>query len=212
MTTIARRLTIGFSVIMLAIVAAPVVSVSARGEVEQQPIDDKRTARTTTTSDDSPETPDDKRTATKERVAQKLDDTKQKVCKNREAGIKKNTNNIQERASRQLDVFGKIVDRVKQFYVDKQYSVANYDELVQAVDDKRAAAEMMVKDVTTFSQTFSCTSDNAGTFKDELKAQLRAQQTALKDYKTAVKNLIVAVKSANSESKTTESESTGGQR
>ncbi|MFZ1459127.1 MAG: hypothetical protein WAT17_04600 [Candidatus Saccharimonadales bacterium] len=192
MTKIIRTLTLGLTVLALAVLATPAFAVNARAEAAQQTAEEKRAVAQT-------------------RAASKLDDAKQKVCKNREASIKKIASNIQERATRQLDVFGKIADRTMKFYEDKQYSVATYDDLVATVNDKRAAAEQAVKDVSGFSESFSCTSDNAATFKDDVKSQLQAEQAALKEYKTAIKDLIVGVKSANSQDKTTDT-TTGEQQ
>lgn len=153
------------------------------------------------TAEDAKKNVEDRKEAIKQRQQAKLDQTKLKVCEKRLTNIKKIMSNIQERATRQIDVFTKISERTQKFYVDKQYSTQNYDSLVAAVNDKKTATESVVADVAAFGADFTCSGDNAGSFKADVKAQLQAQNDALKDYKTAVKNLIVAVKSANSNDK-----------
>lgn len=121
---------------------------------------------------------------------------------------------IADRGEKHLDVFTKISDRTQEFYVAKNLSVANYDELVANVEEKKASAEAQVELVRTTSTEFTCDGVNptgvASLFKDDMQAQI----AALKDYRTAVKDLIVgirAVAEAEETDETTEStdENTG---
>jgi hypothetical protein len=135
----------------------------------------------------------------KQQVAAKLDENKKKVCEKRHANITKVMHRMQARSEKQLEVFTKIADRTKAFYQEKQRTVANYDDLVAAVDEKKQAAELTLTAGSEAIAGFTCDSSDPIAAKDLFKAQLKDQITALKAYKTAVKDLIVGVKSAQGE-------------
>lgn len=187
-----------FAAVLLAVVfTTPPFAIGRSQEASNKPSRDVAMLR----AEDAREAVEAKKQELKTKKAEKLDDIKLKVCEKRLAGIKKIMTSIQERATRQIDVFNKISERTQKFYVDKAYTVAGYDDLVKTVNDKKEATEAVAQNVAAFGADFTCSSDNAGSFKADVKAQLQAQNDALKDYKTAVKNLIVAVKSANSNDK-----------
>lgn len=126
----------------------------------------------------------------------RLADAKLKACQNRERTITKILSRISDRGTKQLEVFNKIAERTKEFYVTKGKTLSNYDDLVAEVDAKKAAAEAAVEAIKSSSIEFACDGEDpkgtASMFKESLKAEI----AALKNYKTAVKNLIVGVKSA----------------
>ena len=132
----------------------------------------------------------------KQQVAAKLDENKKRVCEKRVTNITKIMKRMQTRGEKQLGVFTKIADRTKAFYEQKQRTVANYDDLVAAVDEKKLAAEQALAASSEAITGFSCDSDDPVAAKDLFKSQVKDQITALKAYKTAVKDLIVGVKSA----------------
>lgn len=134
----------------------------------------------------------------KHEIASKLDDTKRSTCQKREKKIKKIMQSMQLRSERQLDVFNKIAERTKSFYEAKQRSVASYNDLVAAVDEKKSAAEIALQAGSSIIADFSCSEDDPLVLKDLFKTQLQEQIAALKAYKTTVNDLIVAVKSASS--------------
>ncbi|MEO5691252.1 MAG: hypothetical protein ABIQ64_03640 [Candidatus Saccharimonadales bacterium] len=150
----------------------------ARGENSQAPLEKKRL------------------------IALKLSNNKKKVCEKRFGTIKKIMQNAHKRGARQLDVFTTIADRTKAFYEAKQYSVANYDELVATVEDKKQAAIVAVAMSNETIDQFTCDGDDPISIKDLFKAQIQDQNTALKAYKTTIKDLIVAVKSSKSQNAT----------
>ncbi len=136
----------------------------------------------------------------KQLLAMKLTDNKKKVCEKRLGTIQKIMARTNERGSRQLEVFTKIADRTQTFYVEKQYSVTNYDDLVAAVEEKKQAATIAVAMSSETIGQFTCDGEDPLAIKDLFKAQVQDQNQALKIYKTAVKDLIVAVKSSKSQS------------
>lgn len=163
----------GMSVLALSLAMTPTFAMSARAEQATQ-----------------------HKAEAKERIAAKLDEIKQKVCQKRQASIKKTADKMHSRGDVQFRVFSKIAERTQQFYKDKGRTIATYDSLVQAVNDRKADAQKAISEAAASVGSFSCTADNAATFKDEFKASLQKEIAALKAYRTAVKDLIVAVKSA----------------
>ena len=135
----------------------------------------------------------------KELLGAKLSENRKRVCEKRLTTIKKIMGNAQERATRQLEVFTKIADRTKAFYVEKQYTVDNYDDLVTAVDEKKQAATVAVTMSNETIDQFTCDGNDPLAIKDLFKAQVQDQNAALKAYKTSIKDLIVAVKSSKSQ-------------
>lgn len=131
----------------------------------------------------------------KEAAQTRLADAKLKACENRQKAIKNIMARVADRGTKQLDVFTKISERIQAFYTNKGKTLSNYDALVAEVNTKKAAAEAAVQTVKDSSTTFACDGDNPKGIMDSFKESLKAEITALKDYRTAVKNLIVGVKS-----------------
>lgn len=127
-------------------------------------------------------------------VRQKLDDAKKRICANREKTIIKRLTNVVDVRQKQIEHIDKIVKRTKDFYVKKGKTLANYDDLVAAVDEKRAAAVASL-DTTKTGTTFSCDSDGPKQDLQDFKAKRTVLVDAIKEYRTAAKNLIVGVKS-----------------
>jgi len=115
-----------------------------------------------------------------------------RVCERRQTKINAIMDRSNARAKRQIALFTTIADRTKAFYVQKGHTLANYDELVAAVDSAKVKAEA---DLAALPTDFACDSPDpkgtASSFKEGMKQEI----TDLKALKTAVKNLIVGVKS-----------------
>jgi hypothetical protein len=127
----------------------------------------------------------------------RLLDAKLRVCKARAKNITGIMNGNVGRTEKQIELFSKIAERTETFYTNKGKTVANYDELVAAVDSAKATAQADVASLKTLvGDGFDCSgSDPKGTAAS-VKAAIEKTRTDMKAYKTAVKNLIVAVKSA----------------
>lgn len=122
---------------------------------------------------------------------------KLRVCENRKTRITAIMNRAIIRAERQLKLFDTIAERVKAFYVEKGYTLENYDELVAAVDSAKADAEANLETLKGL-EAFDCNSEDPKGQLEAFKLALASIREDLKDYRTSVKNLIVGVKSANS--------------
>jgi ABC-type transporter MlaC component len=143
--------------------------------------------------------------------ATKLADAKLKACQNRETAIKNIMGRIADRGQKQLDLFTTIATRVETFYTDKGKTLSNYDALVADVTAKKDAAQTKVDAVKATSITFKCDGTDPKGTVSSFQTDLKAEITALKDYKTAVKNLIVGVKSVQGSTTSTENSQGGNQ-
>lgn len=132
-----------------------------------------------------------------ENQEKRLGTAKQKICENRKTNITAILNRSVTRAERQLELFTKISERVKTFYTEKGHTLANYDELVAAVDAAKAKAAANLETLKSLT-AFSCDSEDPKGDLEAFKLALKSVNQDLKDLRTAVKNLIVAVKSAQS--------------
>jgi hypothetical protein len=137
----------------------------------------------------------DRQSAAKQRAAGKLDEARKKVCNNRSTAIKKVMTIGADAAQRHLNFFGKSVERIQQFYTNKNLNVANYDQLVASVNAKKEAVQGALASLKAVPG-FDCNSDNPVGNVDDYKAKLAAVRNALKDYRSAITALLVAVKTA----------------
>lgn len=181
--------------------------------------EDEDTATTVAAEDENKEdSGDDKSASLKQRLQEfkaerraaaktRLEANKLRVCEQRKTRITNIMNRAVTRAERQLNLFNTIAERVKAFYVKKGYTVANYAELVAAVDAAKAKAEADVAALKAL-EPFDCDSEDPKGDAEAFKLALTTIRKDLKDYRTSVKNLIVGVKSAHSAA--TDSSEEGG--
>jgi hypothetical protein len=133
-----------------------------------------------------------------ENKTRRLAAAKLKVCETRKNKITAIINRSVVRTERQLKLFTTIAKRVQKFYTEKNLTVANYDELVAAVDAAKAKTEA---DLSTFKNLdgFDCSSDDPKGELEEFKMAIESMRQSLKDYRTSVRSLIVGVKTAQGE-------------
>ncbi|HJQ09095.1 MAG TPA: hypothetical protein VJ836_06465 [Candidatus Saccharimonadales bacterium] len=133
----------------------------------------------------------------KEIAGKRLDAAKLKVCEQRKKNITTIMARNVTRTENHLKLFETIANRTKAFYEEKGRTLANYSQLVAAVDTAKAE---VTTDLAVFkAQQFTCDSEDP---KGSIEAYKTAHQTILqdlKDYRTAIKNLIVGVKSVQSQ-------------
>lgn len=128
---------------------------------------------------------------------QRLAENRLRVCEQRKVRINAIMDRAILRAEKHLDLFSSISDRVQNFYLDKGYTLDNYEELVTAVDTAKAQAQANLETLKDLD-SFECTADDPKGNIEEFKLALKTINQDLKDFRTAVKNLIVGVKSAKS--------------
>ncbi len=134
--------------------------------------------------------------AEKREAAQtRLGEVKLKVCQKREKTIGNIMARMSDRGVKHLEVFAKIADRTKAFYVKSGKVLSNYEVLVAEVDATKAEAQAAVDVIKNTTTTFACDGTDPKGAANSFRASLEDRNQALKAYKTAVKNLIVGVKS-----------------
>ncbi len=133
-----------------------------------------------------------------EQKKEKLKEDKLKICQEREDHINDSMSRAASRGQEKINLFTVIAERTEAFYALKGKVLAGYDDLVTALNSKKAAAQAAVDTVKAGSDDFKCDSDNPKAAANLFKIDVHAMNDALKDYRTAVKNLIVGVKSVQS--------------
>jgi len=111
---------------------------------------------------------------------------------------------INDRGDKQMLVFDKVADKVKTFYAEKGYSIANYDELVANIAANRVALQTANQNMASNGSSFDCESDDPKGSVVAFKEKEVIRTQAMKEYKTAIQSLIVAVKTAAETKVTTE--------
>jgi len=133
----------------------------------------------------------------REAVKTKLADARLDICKKRAGTINRIATKSTEQASKHLVTFQKIEQRVKEFYVSKNLTAANYDALVATIDEKEAAAVAAI--AVAGETTFNCETTDSTEPGKVVRDLNKSKHDALKEYRLAIKNLIVAVKQATGE-------------
>lgn len=146
-----------------------------------------------------------------EAASTKLADTKLRACQNREKAINNIMARIADRGQKQLNLFTTIATRTETFYTNKGKVLSNYDVLVADVNAKKTAAQTTVDAIKSDSVSFKCDGTDPKGVAAGFKTDLKAEITALKNYKTSVKNLIVGVKSVQGTTSSSANSTSGGQ-
>ncbi len=199
---------ISAGVLMLAGPALPVAAMGSSSDhvaSTSTATESETKVSTTSSTTDTPETSTDPtdnsqtKSDTKKAAAKaKGAEAKLKACQNHEKVVTNIMSRISDRGQKQIDLFTKIATRTEDFYVSKGKTLSNYGALVADVNAKEAAAQAEVTAIANTTTTFTCDGTNDKAKVTEFKDSLKAEISALKDYKTAVKNLIVGIKSVQS--------------
>lgn len=182
------------SIVTLAIIGLILTTTSSTlnaNAIDQSTIDERRQAmqeRQEATRKDIEER--------KQEIQTRLTEKKLEACQNRQEKISATMQRMAERSTNQVELFTTIADRTKQFYIDKEYALANYDTLVADVDAKKSNAEIAINALSSAGEMFSCETIDPKAFVQSFKTAHQTARDALKEYRTAVKDLIVGVKSA----------------
>ena len=152
----------------------------------------------------------DRLTAAKEARANKLEAKRLAICEKREARINAIITKGAEQSRKQLAVFQKIEEKVKQFYIDKNLSTEGYDLAVVNADDKEAAAVAAIE--ASLETKFDCDTTDGAKPGEAIKELVKTRHDALKAYRTAIKDLILVVKKGHGQQQNaTESTETSGE-
>ena len=196
------------SVLLAALVAVTVSAVPGGAVLAHGGVEHGHHATVANTTTDDVETPltgeqkqavDDHKAEIKQRIeakkaeaTAKLADKRLAACEKRQTKVNNIFKKATERNKKQLAVFQKIEERVREFYATKKLSADGYDAAVKNADEKEAAAVAAIE--ASAEVTFDCASTDAAKPGVAIKEAMQARHAALKDYRTAVKDLILAVK------------------
>jgi hypothetical protein len=136
----------------------------------------------------------------KQNLRERLDASKKKACENHQTTINRLMTVMDKRRENALDRITKISDAVQAFYVKKDLTVANYDDLVANV----TAAKTVAESATAAQQaipSLDCSGDHPRADVADFKEKRSASIDAVKAYRDAVKDLLKAVKTAASDAK-----------
>lgn len=133
--------------------------------------------------------------ALKEKRGAKLAAKRLEMCEKRQSKINTIITQSADRGAKQLAVFQKIEERVKQFYVNKNLSSDSYESAVAVADEKKIAAIAAME--VSSEVNFDCAATSSTEPGNVVKEAMSTRHVALKEYRTAVKNLILVVKKAH---------------
>lgn len=202
-----KKIKLSISALALVISIAAVGSCAVRAEENSSTTTTGMLNDTKSTIREDTEAAKDRKekvTEAKERAKTRLDSAKLKVCENREAKIEKTMTNLQKRGENQVAVFDKIYERLKKFYTDKGYNVANYSVLMSDINAKRLSVQTVMSEISGMDKDVKCASDDPKAPVQAFRTKMKDLITKLKEYRTSIKNMIVAIKSAQSTATKTE--------
>lgn len=191
------RIRARLNIVAAVVVFAAIASIPALALGRANPHANAQAAQTTSDSN-RPSDPGNQAVGHKAAAGAKLVDAKLRVCQNRQKTITNIMSRIADRGQKQLTLFTTIADRVETFYTDKGKTLSNYEALVADVNAKQAAAQATVDTIKSASTGFDCNGADPQGFVSSFKGSLKAEISALQDYRTSVKNLTVGVKSVQS--------------
>jgi Skp family chaperone for outer membrane proteins len=122
--------------------------------------------------------------------------TQTKKCEKKEAKISQKLDTISERGAKQLTVFHTIATRVEGFYVQKNYSVDGYSNLVAELDAQYDKSLVAVTTTQNASDSWGCSIQDPVASLNTFMTTKRAETATLKAYKDKVRELIILVKQA----------------
>jgi hypothetical protein len=119
---------------------------------------------------------------------------RQKSCEARKTNLTKRMNRAVLQAEKHKAVFDKIYTRVKDFYVNKQLNVTDYDTLTAAVDEAQTNAQASVDSLKTLDVSVDCASQNVAEGVSAFREAVKTTHDSLKDYRKSLVNLINSLK------------------
>jgi ribosomal 50S subunit-associated protein YjgA (DUF615 family) len=122
---------------------------------------------------------------------------RQKSCEARKANLTKRMNRAVLQAEKHKAVFDKIYTRVKDFYVNKQLNVTDYDTLTAAVDEAQTNAQASVDSLKTLDVSVDCASQNVAEGVGAFREAVKTTRDSLKDYRKSLVDLINSLKGAS---------------
>ncbi len=158
---------------------------------------------------------EERKSATKEMIAEKRETAQVKstearmaACEKRQAKITSAMSRISAQATKHVGTFDKIYERVQKFYDKGQLTVDNYDELNAEVAEAQAAATLEASVLSELNVEVDCENpDVAGTVAT-YRDSAQAAKESLKAYRSTLVDLISSLKAEAPQQNDDESEDT----
>lgn len=198
-----------FTCVLAIAGSSPIMAISSRAEeVRQRPESDSQSSVETTEEDseaaqetDDAEASDSnsvasetarKKVAAKKTV--KLEGKKLEQCDKKRDGIVAKLDKMSAQGEKQAEVFKKILDRVEQFQIDKNYPAQQdlYDKADAAYDE----AMKLGNTTSEIPALADCAEGNIKAVVESFREEQKSQISALKTLRSAVNDYIVAVKTS----------------
>lgn len=124
--------------------------------------------------------------------------TQLKACQKKQAGINKRSQNLVLRGKLISNRFGKIVERVKQYYnnrlIPEGLTIENYDQMLANIEANKTTVKEALSAAEKAAQGFDCTSDDPKAQLNTFRVEMTNVIRALNVYKKSVINFLVAVR------------------
>lgn len=123
----------------------------------------------------------------------RLTDAKLKLCESKSKNILKRSGQMEELVARMEAKFTSIADGVKAYYLRKGFTLANYAELVTAIDAKEQTLDSALVVAKADTTSFSCTGENPAEQVKKYHTDMQSVLAALEEYRKSIKDLISAI-------------------
>jgi len=144
---------------------------------------------------------EERKTELENELKQRKEDRKEKLegrrlarCQNREDNINSLLDKSANIGKERLAKIQRFEEGVKAFYEKQQLTSAEYDAVLQTVDEKEAAAVAALDVIET--EDFNCDDVDGEKPSDAIHTAHEAKRTALKEYRDSVQQLIKVVRQA----------------
>jgi len=131
----------------------------------------------------------------RESAQEKSSEARTAACEKRQTKITSAMSRISTQASKHVETFDKVYERVQDFYAKGQLTVENYDELNAAVAEAQSVALLEASIISELNVEIDCENPNVAgtiaTYRDSAKAA----KESLKTYRSALVELISSLKS-----------------
>jgi hypothetical protein len=134
----------------------------------------------------------------KDKASTRTAQQRQQSCEARKTALTKRMANAVTAAQRHKDTFDSIYTKVKAFHDSKNLNVANYDNLVAAVDSAQADATAKIGALKSLDVTVDCTQVNSVTTNvSAFREAVSSSRDSLKAYRKALVALVTALHGAS---------------
>lgn len=125
-------------------------------------------------------------------------DARMQACQERERGIQRRAEHLVRFATNVLAVLDRVTQHVQQFYttvvIPRGQTLPNYDDLLVAIDEQKAAVEAALTQATASAAAFSCDANDPKALTHQFRTDMQAVKNALHTMRRSVRDLIVAVR------------------